>query len=499
MDSEENKGEQTPSLKLRTARTLKWNTIDRVSSQILYAVVGVVLANLLTKEDFGLVGALLVFQAFGILFVDSGFGSALLQKKNPDKRDFSTIFWFNLGVSIIVYTILFFCAPLIADIFQGDKRLIPLSRVMFLSFIFNGLSLVQTTRLMKEMNVQQIAIANTIGLIISGGVGVYLAYKGYGAWALVWQTLTLAIVKSAWLWITGKWWPDGGFHLDSLRQIWRVGLSVFSSSALNTFFLYIYSFLIGAFYNLTSLGVYTQADKWSKMGSASISQVLTASFVPLLSKFQDDGENFRRYVSKINGFAGFILFPIMCGIAVIGIPLFHTLFGTKWDAAIPLFQILTIRGIFVVLISLYSNYLLSLGYARKLFIVEIIKDGMIFAAILSTVWQHSVEMLVWGQLFASIATYIIVLIIASKSTGVNICRMLKDLMPFALCSIAMSGLSLASIELSGIAIVQMLIAIIVGATSYIIMVKIAKRPELEEASNYIFGRFRKKFQKNLVE
>ena len=158
--------EETPSLKLKTARTLKWNTIDRVMSQVIYAVVGVVLANLLSKEDFGLVGALLVFQAFGILFVDSGFGSALLQKKEPTRTDFSTVFWFNLAVSIAVYVILFFCAPLIADIFQGDRRLIPLSRVMFLSFILNGLGLVQTTRLMKSMNVRHIAIANTIGLTI---------------------------------------------------------------------------------------------------------------------------------------------------------------------------------------------------------------------------------------------------------------------------------------------------------------------------------------------
>lgn len=144
-----------PSLKLRTARTLKWNTIDRVASQVLYAVIGVVLANVLGKEDFGLVGVLLVFQAFAILFVDSGFGAALLQKKEPTQKDYSTVFWFNLGVSVAVYMILWFCAPVIADIFQGDKRLIPLSKLMFTAFIINGLAIVQTNRLMKKMDVWQ--------------------------------------------------------------------------------------------------------------------------------------------------------------------------------------------------------------------------------------------------------------------------------------------------------------------------------------------------------
>lgn len=481
-----------PSLKLRTARTLKWNTIDRVSSQLLYAVVGVVLANLLSKEDFGLVGALLVFQAFGILFVDSGFGSALLQKKDPERRDFSTVFWFNLSVSIIVYWILYFCAPLIADIFQGDRRLIPLSRVMFLSFIFNGLALVQTTRLMKEMNVRQIVIANMIGLTISGVIGIWLALTGYGPWSLVWQTVSLAIVKTAWLWLTGHWLPELNFSIDSLRQIWRVGLSVFSSSALNTFFLYIYSFVIGAFYSLSSLGLYTQADKWSKMGSASISQILTASFVPLLARFQDDGENFRRYVSKINRFTGFILFPALLGLATVGTPLFHTLFGTKWDAAIILFRILSVRGIFVVLISLYTNYLLSLGYARKLFLVEIIKDALVFGAIMSTVWFDSVQLLVWGQLGASGLTYIIVLYIASRATGMRMRRMAADLLPAFAISIISCAAAFLFMGLGLKPILQLLLMGLTGVAVYIALSALTRRPELAEATGYLFGRFRKR-------
>ena len=455
------------SLRHRTARTLKWNTIDRVSSQLLYAVVGVVLANLLTKEDFGLVGALLVFQAFAILFVDSGFGSALLQKKEVTRDDYSTVFWFNLGVSILIYWILFFCAPLIADIFQGDRRLIPLSRVMFLSFIFNGLSLVQTTRLMKEMNVRGIAVANFIGLLISGGLGVGLALGGYGAWALIWQTVCLSVVKSGWLWITGKWWPAPVFSRQSLKAIWRLGLSVFSSSALNTFFLYIYSFVIGAFYNLAALGLYTQADKWSKMGSASISQILTASFVPLLAKFQDDGPNFKRYVSKINRFAAFILFPAMLGIAAVGAPLFHTLFGDKWDGAIFLFQLLAVRGVFVVLISLYTNYLLSLGYAKRLFIVEIVKDGMIFAAIMATVWFGSVTLLVVGQLAASALTYVIVLVIVTRATGLGAYGMIKDLLPSCVAAVVAVTGAFAVMPLIAAAPVQLLVMLAVGAGVYL--------------------------------
>lgn len=487
-------------LKLTTARTLKWNAVDRISSQVLYAVTGVVLANLLSQEDFGLTGALLVFQAFAILFVDSGFGAALLQRKDPDERDYSTVFWFNLAVGTAVYAILFFCAPLIADIFQGDRRLIPLSRVMFLTFILNGLAIVQTNRLMKRMDVKQIAVANMAGLTAGGVAGIWLAVKGCGAWALVWQSVISAAVKSGWLWLTGGWRPRAGFHLTSLRRIWRVGLSVFSSSALNTLFLYIYSFIIGAFYNLTALGVYTQADKWSKMGSASISQILTSSFVPLLARVQDDGAAFRRYVTRINRFTAFILFPAMASLALAGEPLFHLLFAEKWDSAILLFRILTVRGIFVVLVSLYSNYLLALGYARRLFAVEVVKDLMILAALLTTVWSGSISILVWGQLAASVLTYIAALAIVCRATGYGPLRMFGDLLPFillTLCATAAASLFLlpaaipGGLPLRAGSLLRFAGIFISGGGVFLILGYLFKIPELSEAISYLSGRFRR--------
>jgi O-antigen/teichoic acid export membrane protein len=272
--------------------------------------------------------------------------------------------------------------------------------------------------------------------------------------------------------------------MESLKKMWRVGLSVFSTSSLNTFFLYIYSFVIGAFYNLTSLGVYTQADKWSKMGSASISQVLTASFVPVLSRVQDDGPNFRRYMTRVNRFTGFILFPVMIGIAAIGGPLFHLLFGTKWDDAVPLFQILTIRGIFVVLISLYNNYLLALGYGKRMVSVEVVKDVMIFVAILATVWMHSVEMLVWGQLAASLITWAVVIGITCRATGYRTVDMLRDLAPFALIAILMGVAALFMLPVTASPILQLILMVCVGIIVYVALARLFRLPELTEAIAY---------------
>lgn len=483
---------EQPSLKLKTARTLKWNTIDRVSSQVVYALVGIVLANVLSQEDFGLVGALAIFQAFAIIFVDSGFGAALLQKKEPTQKDYSTVFWFNLAVSIAVYLILFFSAPGIARLFDNDLRLIPLSKVMFLTFVVNGLAIVQTNRLMKRMEVKMIAVSNLAGLIVSGTLGIWMALRGYGAWALVAQQLSLSAIKTAILWLTGHWRPSLCFSTDSMKQIWKVGISVFSSSMLNTICLNVYNFVIGVFWGMRSLGVYTQAEKWSKMGSASISQVLTSSFVPLLSGVQNDPENFKRYVGRINRFTAFILFPFMIGLAALGEPLFHTLFSNKWDAAIPLFMILMVRGIFVVLISLYSNYLLSLGKSKALFAAEAVKDILTIAALLATVFFGSIPILVWGQLGASLLTWVVVMVMTSRASGVRVASMAADLLPYTLAAVGAAAAALALGMIPLAAWLRLGIEAVAGIAVYAGIARAARFPELPEALGYLLGRFRKK-------
>ncbi|MCH5242025.1 MAG: lipopolysaccharide biosynthesis protein [Muribaculaceae bacterium] len=481
-------GSPEKSLKQKTAGTLKWNTVDRIASQVLYGVVGIVLANVVSQEDFGLIGALIVFQSFAIIFADSGFGAALLRQKHTTEQDYSTVFWFNLIVSVAIYFILWFCAPLIADIFQRDQRLIPLSKVMFLTFVLNALAIVQTNRLMKMMDVKMIAISNVIAQIAGGGLGIGLALGGWGAWALVWQSVCLAGVKTGILWVTGGWRPKYWIQFDSFKRIWRIGLSVFSSSMLNTLFLTVYSFVIGAFYSLRSLGVYTQADKWSKMGSASLSQIFTSSFVPLLAKVQDNPVDFKRYMQRINRFTAFITFPLLAGLAIVGEPLFHTLFGNKWDSAIPLFQILCVRGILVVLISLFGNYMLSLGYGKRLFSIEVIKDAAIAIAILSTVWFDSVELLVWGQLWASMATFVIVIRMVTKATGYTLSSFINDFLMFAGITLLMCvGCWLISkMELSPV--ISLLLQVTGGMIIFLGAMKLRKAPELSEALTFLLGR-----------
>lgn len=412
------------SLKDKTKGAIKWNLVDKIAAQILYAVTGIILARLISKEDFGLVGAVLVFQAFASMFVDSGFASALIQRKEPTERDYSTVFWFNMLMAVGLFILLWFCAPLIARWNQGDMRLVPLARVMFLTFIFNAAGIVQTNRMVKRMDVRPVALANLLGQIIGAAIGLYLAFTCPDAWALVWQQVSMAAARTILLWLFIRWRPMLFFSRQILRGFFAVGSGVMVQSFLNTVFQNIYAFFIGHRIGMVPLGVYSQADKWSKMASSTVSQVLTSSFLPALSEVQDSPERLRAMTRKIHRSVILVTVPAFIVGILLAAPIFHLLFGTKWDAAIPLFQILMGRGIFVVLNGLYSNFILAVGRARLLVMTELLRDSVALMALFLTLPLLSrpdgMALLLWGQFAATFLTWAVTLPLTRRaiySTG----------------------------------------------------------------------------------
>lgn len=438
-----------PDLKQRTARSLKWNVIDRMSTQLLYAVTGIVLARELSQEAFGLVGAILVFQAFAQLFVDSGFSFALIQRKHPTELGFSSVLWFNLLMASAIYVLLWFLAPWIASLFGGDERLVPLSRVMFLSFIVNATAIVQTNRLAKQMNFKPIAIINMLGLGAGAVVGIWMACTGWEAWAIIWQTITINAVKSLALWIHCRWIPMLRISWRELRSFFSVGSGMMMTSFLNVLFQNIYSFFIGNRVGLVPLGYYSQSDKWSKMGVTAVTQVLTSSFLPTLSEVQDDAERFRRAVSKMNRFTAYLLFPAIFFLMAMATPIFHVLFGSKWDPSIILFQLLLVRGIFTVLNTLYNNYMLALGRSQPIFRLELLRDAIAVVGIIVTLPYMSLstpenlvrglEIMLWGQAIASAVTWVATLAATVRITHMQWPTYLRDLAPYFVSSAVIAG------------------------------------------------------------
>ena len=435
------------------------------------------LANLLSDEDFGLIGAILIFQAFASLVVDSGFSYALLQRKRPTRLDYSTVLWFNIGASAVLYLIIYLSAPLIARCFQNDPRIIPLTRVLCLAIILNASAIIQTNRLMKHMNVRMVTVSNSIGLIAGGCVGIALALGGYGPWAMVWQTLTTAAIKSVVLWTTSRWRPLWRFSVPALKSYFGLGPRMMLTSFLNTVFQYIYSFFIGNRVGLGALGYYTQGDKWSKMGITSISQTLTSSFIPALSAVQNEPERFSAMVSKMNRFTSYIIFPAILGLMLMARPIFHALFGTKWDPSIILFQLLLLRGIFFILCTLYNNYILVLGKGGTIVKLEILRDTAAVIAIAVTLPflrltapgnpVYGLEIMLWGQVAAGAITWIASLVATVRISKVPFMRFLTDMLPyFAQTAIIIPFMSLAAAPIDN-PWLKILVQAITGLSLYI--------------------------------
>lgn len=398
------------------------------------------LANLLSQEEFGLVGAVLIFQAIASIVVDSGFSYALLQRKRPTRLDYSTILWFNLAASAALYIILYMCAPLIALCFQDDQRLIPLTRVMCLGIILNASAIIQTNRLMKHMNVRMLTISNSIGVALGGVVGIALAIAGYGAWAIVWQSLVNSALKSVILWTTSRWRPMMRFSFPALKSYFGLGSRMMVSSFIGTVLQYIYSFVIGNRVGFKPLGYYTQSDKWSKMCITSISGAITSSFIPALAAVQDEPQRFAAMVSKMNRFTSYIIFPIMLGLMFMATPIFHALFGTKWDPSIILFQLLLFKGIFYIFSILYNNYLIALGHGGTIVKLGIVRDGSTVVALAATIPflnlttpinpVYGLEIMLWGQVAASALTWIVTLVSTVRISRVPIMMFLTDMLPY---------------------------------------------------------------------
>lgn len=429
------------TLKEKTISALIWSTFDKVFCQIIYAVSGIILANKLFPEDFGVVGIIAVFSGFITIFVDSGFNVALIQHKDTTDRDYQSVFSFNLTISILLYVLLFFLAPSISH-YYDDIRLIPLARVMFLTVIIQAFGLVQSSILMREMKMKAVALANMIPLLISGGVAIVLALTGFGVWTLAIQALVLASTRTLFLWIQNAWRPKLIFDWVSLKKMYATGKNIFLTSFTNTIFQSLYPLIIGSRYNLHQLGYYVQADKWSRMGYISLVQALAQFLLPSLSSIQDDKERMKRVFGKTNRMAAYFTIPFFMILIVAAEPIFHILFGTKWDTSIPLFQLLLVKGIFFVLITLQNNYMIAQGKTRTVFYIELVKNAIILIAIILTV-GISIQALVIGQAVAGVIQYFIGIFVTKRTTQYSVKRQLLDILPYVVINTFMGCLLMA--------------------------------------------------------
>lgn len=404
-----------------------WTFAQQFGTQGIGFLVSIVLARILLPKDFGLIGMISVFVGIGISLVNSGLTQSLIRSKSPDQEDYSTVFFFNLAGSLLVYVLLFFTAPLIADFFS-QPVLVNIVRVYCLSFIISAFSQVQMTRLTKEMNFKlqmTIAIPSLIG---AGLLGIFLAYKGYGVWSLVWMSLFQAFLSSTQLWLRTGWSPSFVFSKEKFRYHFKFGYKLTLSGLLDTVFTNIYQIIIGKFFIAAEVGFYTRANSLRQLPVNNLSAALNKISYPLFASIQNDDVRLKKAYKQIMQMVIFVIAPVLVIMGVLAEPLFRFLFTAKWLPAVPYFQILCVAGILYPLHAYNLNILNVKGRSDLFLKLEIIKKIIVIIIIVITI-KFGIIGLIWGQLINSVISFFINTHYSGRFIKYNAWQQAKDVLP----------------------------------------------------------------------
>jgi O-antigen/teichoic acid export membrane protein len=454
------------SLKLKIISALIWSAIERVGQQAIYFFITIIIARLLSPSDYGLVGMLAIFMAISSSLVDSGFSAALIQKKNATYKDFSTIFYFNIFISIILFSVLFFSAPFIAK-FYNQPRLISLTQFMALNLIINSFGLIQNTIIIKSIDFKTQTKISLVSSIASGAIGIFLAYEGFGVWSLAVQGLTSNLIRTVLLWFFNSWRPTLEFSISSLRGLFSFGSKLLASGLLDQIFDNIYKLVIGKLFSATSLGYYSQAKRIQEIPVTNLTQMVQRVTYPVYSTIQDDTQRLKRgYRNTIKAII-FINFPLMLGLAITAEPLVKVLLTEKWLPVVPYLQLLCIYGFLYPLSAVNLNILKVKGRSDIFFYLEIVKKAVIAIAILIT-YRWGVLALVIGQVCTGIIAFFINIYYSGKLINYSIKEQLLDIFPYfslaALMSIFMYLVGLFFLEKS---LIKTVVQIFSGAGIYL--------------------------------
>ena len=353
------------NLKDRAAQGFLWSAVNHGAMQVLNAVFGIVLARLLTQEDYGLIGMLTVFTLIANSLQDSGFVTALTNKRDATRSDYNAVFWFNIVVSLCLYLLFFACAPLIADFF-GEPILTPLSRYYFFGFFIASFSIVPRAILFRQLRQRELAIMGLVSLLVSGTVGIAMALGGMAYWGLATQTLTFNLMVTLLSWAFSGWRPSpptpkGGGGTGPIREMFG-----FSSKMLITNIFIgvnnnIFSLVLGKLYTKHEVGTYNQANKWNTMGASTITGMVQGVAQPTFVQVGDDPERLRRAFSKMLRLTCFVSFPVMFGLALVAPEFITVLITDKWLPSARLMQLLCIGGAFLPIATLYYNLIIARG------------------------------------------------------------------------------------------------------------------------------------------
>lgn len=469
------------SLGQQTVSGVAWTTVQRFASLFLAFVANLVLARLLSPDDFGCVGLLMIFISLSQIFVDGGFGSALIQKKEPTQEDYSTIFYWNLMLATVLYLILFFLAPVIARFYE-IPILKEILRVQGLILFLDAFGLIHKNNLRKTLQFKKISLIVLGANLIAVVVAIAMAYNGFGVWCLVAQQLLISGMSTVLYWIFNRWKPSIMFSGKSLKELFSFGGFILLSNMMVTFFNEIQSLIMGKLYTVRDVGLYTQARKFETIMSGTPSTVVNQVTFPVFSKFQNDIPQLRSILRRITKVMAFVVFPAMILVILIAKPAIVLMLTDKWIDCVPYFQILCIGGMAEALGDINYNAVAAIGKSRVLFRWTCIKSVVGLLLIIAGSF-FGVRGIIWAVTIRFYLVFLIHASLAAHYLDFSIITQLKDLFEIAVVSVLAGVVAyLVSMKVFGamnmyyIAVIQIVIYII----AYVLLAFLLNRPMFSE-------------------
>ncbi len=426
------------SLKQKTINGLVWSFIDNFANQAVTFIVGIILARLLTPKEFGLIGMITIFIAISASLISSGFSQGLIRKQNCTNEDYSTVFYFNTIVALILYTVLFFTAPFISRYFN-EPQLALIIQVISIGLVIDAFSIIQTTTLTKRIDFKLQTKISLISSIISGTIGIIMAYSGYGVWSLVFRTLSSQFIRSLLLWIWNKWRPALEFSFRSLRELFAFGSKLLLSGLIDTAYNNIYYLIIGKYFSATELGFYTRADMFKNLPSQNINNIMSRVTYPVLAQIQEDKANLKAGYKRMITSIMLISFILMIGMAAVAEPMIISLVGEKWRPSIIYLQMLCFVGMLYPLNALNLNMLKVQGRSDLFLRLEIIKKMLAIPIIIIGIFG-GIKIMIIGMMVNSIISYYLNSYWSGRFINYPMKEQVADILPGFLLAIAIGAI-----------------------------------------------------------
>lgn len=404
-----------------------WKLLERGGTQVILFIVTIILARLLTPDDYGTVAIVMVLISLATVFVEGGLNTALIQKKNSDQTDYSTIFYFSIVVAVVVYIIMFVSAPYIAT-FYSKPELDLIIKVLGICLFFNAVNSVQRAYLYQNLLFRKLFVSSLTGAIISAIVGIAMAHLGYGIWSLVVQQLVLATLTTLVMWKTVRWRPTWTFSLDRFQSLFNYGWKIFVSNLSISLFINIRSLIIGRVFSASSLAYFDRGKQFPSLIMDNINAAIQSVMFPVLSKEQDEIDVVKSMVKRSTLVSAYILYPILVILCLMAKPLTILLLTDKWLDIVPFIQVFCIANLFMPIQNVNMEAIKSLGYSGITLKLELIKKVLEIAILIATVYV-GVYAIAWGVVIYNAICVFINLSPCEHLYDYSISEQIKDNMP----------------------------------------------------------------------